>query len=39
MARCSMKQSWGPGLLILGAAVLIEGEPPVLERVGEWYGG
>ncbi|KAK1344518.1 hypothetical protein QTO34_013215 [Cnephaeus nilssonii] len=28
-----MKQSWGPGLLILGAVVLIEGEPPVLEWV------
>lgn len=31
-----MKQSWGPGLLILGAVVLIEGEPPVLEWVGWW---
>lgn len=39
MAQSSMKQSWGLGLLVLGAAVLIEGEPPVPEQVGKWYGG
>lgn len=33
-----MKQSWGPGLLILGAVVFIEGEPLVIEWVGKWYG-
>ena len=37
MALGSMKQSWGPGLLILGAVVLIEGESPCLGR--EWYVG
>lgn len=30
-----MRQSWGPGLLLLGAVILIEGEPPV----SEWVGG
>lgn len=29
-----MEQSWGPGLLILGAVVLIEGEPPGLSGWG-----
>lgn len=34
-----MKPSWGQGLLILGAVVLVEGEPPVFECMGVWYRG
>jgi hypothetical protein len=37
VAWSSMKHSWGPGLLILGAMVFIEGKTPIVRGV-EWLG-